>query len=253
MKVLVLDPEERLSDNQPDAANGLSVSREPDPQEVAGRAGDSTVVLAVGEAALLDFVRAGGVGPVVPIDVAAGVPSVPLSRTTDAAAALAAKAFETVQYPTFDVRRGDTRYRGLMDVMAVTAEPARISEYRARKVKTDTVIDQVRADGLVVSGPAGTPGYGTSVGSPIVDRDLGGMSVVPVSPFRTSRPQWVVAPPIELEVVRREVPVSLLVDDTEVGRLPAFEPVRLDWGDPIAIAEVDQSSQTFGRAAQGSE
>ena len=253
MKVLLLDPEERLDTDQPSDDSQIVLERETDPHRITGQGGDSTIIFAVGEPALLDFVSAGGTGPVLPVDLDAGVPSVPLSRVSEVYSTVTADSYQTVEYPTFDVRHGETRYRGLMDVMAVTAEPARISEYRARKVENDTLIDQVRADGIVVSGPAGTPGYGTSVGSPIVDRDLRGMSVVPVSPFRTSRPQWVVSPPIEIEVARAEVPVTLLVDDTEVGRLPAFEPVCLDWGEPLSVVQVEQSNQTFSRVAQERE
>lgn len=246
MTVRLFDPEGQMPGDPTGGSTPVTLDRVTDPDRLVDEAGGRCVLVAVGEAALLEYVRRGGSGPVLPIGVDGGVPAVDTASATTAVESLA-DGHETVSYPTIDASRGEDRYRALMDVMAVTAEPARISEYKARKVETDTVIDQVRADGIVVSGPAGTPGYGTAAGGPMVDRDLGGMSVVPVSPFRTSRPRWVVAPPIEIEVTRGEVPVSLLVDDEEVGRLPAADPLTLDWAGPLDVAVVEESVATFSQ------
>lgn len=202
---------------------------------------DTDFALPVGETALLSLVRAAPDCPIVPVDVEAGVPSVPTESLGAAIAALEAGAFETESIPTIAVSLGDSTYRGLMDVMVVTAEPARISEFRTRKSESDTVVDQVRADGIVAAGPAGTPGYSTAAGGPVLDPSLAGLAVIPVGPFRTERPQWVLVPPIEVEVVREEVPVSLVVDDEPVERVPAGEPVGLDWGTPIEIGVVEEA------------
>ena len=239
MRVVIVGPAEQVPDER---AITVPESVTLDHQPVGKALEPNTdFVLPVGETALLSLVRAGPDCPIVPVDVEAGVPSVPTASLGTAIAALEAGAFEIEAVPTIAVSLGDSSYRGLMDVMVVTAEPARISEFRTRKSATGTVVDQVRADGIVAAGPAGTPGYSTAAGGPILDPSLSGLAVIPVGPFRTERPRWVLEPPIEFEVVREEVPVSLVVDDQPVERVPAGEPVGLDWGAPVEIGIVEKS------------
>ncbi|MFB6109506.1 MAG: hypothetical protein ABEJ60_01350 [Halodesulfurarchaeum sp.] len=241
MRVAIVGPAERVPDGLagrvPDAVT-LAHQRVQDPADLDPAA---DFAAPVGEHALLSLVRGGFDSPVLPVDVEAGVQSVPRDALGSAIAALEAGAFEIESVPTIAASLGSNSYRALMDAMAVTAEPARISEYRTRKPETGTVVDQVRADGVVAAGPAGTPGYATAAGGPILDPELGGLAVIPVGPFRTERPQWVLMPPIEIVVAREEVPVSLVVDDRPTERIPAGESVRLEWGRPLAIAVVDGS------------
>ncbi|APE95521.1 NAD+ kinase [Halodesulfurarchaeum formicicum] len=238
MRVTIVGPAERVpagieSGGTADIEHIQRVSAE-DPPE-------SDFLVTVGESALLSAVTAGVQVPIVPVAVDAGLPTVSLPDLTAAISALVAGESTIETVPTIAVSLGENTYRALMDVMVVTAEPARISEFRTRKVETDVVVDQVRADGIVAAAPAGTPGYGTAAGGPILDPELDGLAVVPVGPFRTERPQWVLAPPIEFEVVRESVPVSLVVDDDPVERVPAGAPVKLDWGEPVEIAVLEET------------
>ena len=230
----MLDPDEQLAGELP--ADRVDVAAPP----FDGSAPVSAVLVA-GEAGLLEAVDREIEAPLLPVGLEDGPPSVPRSGLGTALESVAADRVDHVAYPTITVESPHGTDRALMDVTAITAEPARISEYRATKAD-GTVVDQVRADGLVVSGPAGTPGYGTAAGGPHLDPAVRGLSVVPIAPFRTARPTWVVAPPIEIEVARRETPVSLVVDEREVGRLPAHEPVALEWGREIEILVVDASA-----------
>ncbi|MEF8771138.1 hypothetical protein [Halodesulfurarchaeum sp.] len=198
-------------------------------------------VVAAGESAILDLVREERPMPVLPVAVDAGVPSVPEHQIESGLESLAEGSFELQDVPTIDVTLGQRSFRALMDVMAITAEPARISEFRTTTSETGTVVDQVRADGVTVSGPGGTPGYGTAAGGPILGQDVKGVAVVPVGQFRTDHPHWVLNPPFEIEVVREEVPVSLVVDDRSVDAVPAHEPIRFDWGQPVECVVLDES------------
>lgn len=204
-------------------------------------------LFAVGERALLELVADPIDGPVVPVGVDAGVPAVPLDAFENALGSLSDGRIERQRVPTISASLGTNQYRALMDIMAVTAEPARISEFRTRKGQSGTVIDQVRADGMSVSGPAGTPGYGTAAGGPILDPEVGGLAVVPVGQFRTDHPHWVLDPPIEIEVIREEVPVSLVVDDRTVDSIPAGEPLVLTLASPLDIGILDQSRSHLSR------
>ncbi len=242
MKVGIFDPEDRLDRDfdfsQSEPIELLRIESVAEGTEI--ESGLSSVA-PVGESALLDLFRADIEAPIIPVAVDAGVMSVPKSEFQAAIDSLAEGNLDLVDVPTIEVQLGNRTFRALMDVMAVTAEPARISEYRTTKGKDGTVIDRVRADGVVVSGPAGTPGYGTAVEGPVLDPGVRGLAVVPVAPFRTQHPRWVLAPPIEIEVVREEVPVSLVLDDREVETVPANESLRLEWGKPLEVAVLDQS------------
>lgn len=213
---------------------------------IVAKASELDYVVAVGDSALLSLFREDIEIPVLPVGSDAGLHSVPKSELGLALNSLGAGEDERVDSPTIDVKLGDRTFRALMDVMAVTAEPARISEYRTTHGTDGTVIDRVRADGIVVSGPAGTPGYATAVEGPILGPTVQGLAIVPVAPFRTEHPHWVLAPPIEIEVVREEVPVSLVLDDRAVTTVPAGESLSLTWGDPFEIVTLPQSESPLG-------
>lgn len=207
-------------------------------------------LFALGESAVIQLVAESVDRPIIPVDVDAGLPAIPLDGFEPTLETISTEAIDTTSVPTMSASIGSNTYRSLMDVMAVTAEPARISEFRTQRPQTDAVIDQVRADGINISGPAGTPGYGTAAGGPILDPGVDGVAVVPVGQFRTDHPHWVLDPPIQIEVVREEVPVSLVVDDRIVDSVPAGEPLELDWGRPLEIGVLERSRSHFGASNQ---
>ena len=242
MAIGIFDPDDRLSIEATQLQNG-TVSVHSVPSTAAIVAGDTEydVLVAAGESALLSLVREGIAVPLLPVGVDAGVPSVPPADLEAAVDSLRSDAFDVTDVPTIEATLHERTFRALMDVMAITAEPARISEYRTTLRPTGTVLDQVRADGVSVSGPAGTPGYGTAAGGPVLGPDISGLAVVPVGQFRTEHPHWVLEPPFEIEVVREEVTVSLVVDDRSVDSVPAAEPICFDWGPPVECVVLAES------------
>ena len=218
----------------------------------AGHDGDGgsadDLYIAHGEAALISLVRAGSTTPVLPIDAGEAVGSVAREDLEAAIETVLSSDYHTVEADTVAVSVDEERYRALMDVMAVTTEAAKISEYRitSRTGAESVTVDQVRADGVVAATPTGTPGYGTAAGGPILDRGLRAVTVVAVSPFRIEQPHWVLQLPIEFQVVREEVPVTLIVDDRSVLSIDEGTPVTLDWGDPIPIVRTPVSAPMFG-------
>jgi len=123
--------------------------------------------------------------------------------------------------------------------MLVTDEPARISEYAV--ATRDRDVDQVRADGVVVATPAGSHGYAADAGGPLLSAGARALAVVPVSPFRVERSQWVLDAPASLRVVRDDADVTLLVDGRDCGHAEADVPVELDWGPAFEVAVVAAS------------
>lgn len=213
-----------------------SVTDDPDPPELDS-AGGPDVVVPVGEASLLSLVRSGVWTPVLPVDIGQGIEDVARGNLPEAIRAIVNGEDSPVSIPTVEVRLDDDRYRALMDVMVVTGEAAKISEYRVtgRGHYSDAVLDTFRSDGVVVATPAGTPGYATAAGGPILGRAVDGVAVIPVGPFQVEQPHWVLDLPIEIRVVRKEVPVVLTVDDKEVFEVPVGEDIDLTWGDPFEI------------------
>lgn len=246
MKVGLFDPVGRIDRGaHVRETDGIELVRMETVADVSKRVSDLEWVLPVGEEALLSIVRSGIGIPVVPVGVDTGVPGVEERALGAGLESLASGEVESIAIPTIDVSLGESASRALMDVMAVTAEPARISEFRTT-TGDGTVVDTVRADGIVVSGPGGTPGYGTAADGPILDPAVEGMAVVPVGQFRTTHPRWVLSPPVEIAVVRDTVPISLVVDDREVETMPPDTALRLTWGTPVEVGVLEQSTTGLG-------
>jgi len=208
-------------------------------------------VVAVGERPLLEYVRADPdpETPVLPVDAGRGVCSVPEGdlRAAVAAAvdALAADAAAVRSVPLLSVAVGEDRYRALFDLLLVTSEPARISEYAV--ATGDRAVADVRADGVVVATPAGTHGYAAAVDGPLVAPESGAVAVVPVAPFVTDRDRWVVpADGLRLAVTRDEGAVDLYVDDREVATVGTDREVAVARDGRLRVLVVPQSRAFWG-------
>lgn len=205
------------------------------------------VVVAVGESALLSLVRAGSTGPILPVAIGSGIEDVAVADLDAAVEDLVDGDCYTTDRPLLSVDVAGEEYDALMDLMAVTEEPARISEFAvATKTRgSSRPVDTVRADGVVVATSAGTPGYATAAGGPVLEPESSGVAVVPIGPFRIEQTHWVLELPASLTVAREEAAVSLLVDDEDVGSVPAHEPIELSWGTPLELLRTPQSRSPF--------
>lgn len=219
---------------QPRVADARSVAAE-----------DPELVVTIGESALLETVRSGITVPTLPVEVGRAVRSVPGGAVESAVGHLLAGEFETVDYPVLSVRSALGETRALEDVMLVTEEPARISEYTVRT--GGELVDRFRADGVVVATPAGSQGYARACGGPVLHSDAPVLVVIPVSPFATDQDSWVLPMDgVELTVERDETPVELLSDDRASGTVAPGETVRVGRNGRLPIAVVPQSDDTFG-------
>ncbi|WP_435345562.1 ATP-NAD kinase [Haloarchaeobius sp. HRN-SO-5] len=234
---VVGDPDgERVAQVEAAVADAGAVPLTGDPSSFA----DASFVVAVGERALIDVAHAHVDLPVLPVDAGTGVRSVPATETAAAVRATLAGDAETHTHRRFSVAVGEDRYDALFDVMLVTTEPARISEYRVGAGDHD--IAQFRADGVVVATPAGSHGYANAAGGAVVDAGLGAASIVPVAPFAIDIDHWVVdATDVVLSVERDEGAVSLLVDDRTVCEVDSTVPVRLSPGDSLTVLRPPQA------------
>lgn len=75
-------------------------------------------------------------------------------------------------------------------------------------------LGQVRADGILVSSPAGTSGYALSTGASLVHPSVEGVTIAPISPFLTRFPSMVLPPDsvVDVAVDRKSHETYLTVD-----------------------------------------
>ncbi|MFC7142320.1 ATP-NAD kinase [Halosimplex aquaticum] len=209
---------------------------------------DSEALIAVGEPALLAVARAAPSVSVLPVAAGRGVRSVPLDAVGEAVDAYLSDDFERSSHPIVDVRVGDgTRARALLDVMLVSAEPAQISEYAVDS--GDLRVARFRADGVVLATPAGSSGYASAAGGPVLSPDADAAAVVPVAPFETDTDHWVVpTDDLSVSVERDETAVHLLADDRVVGTVDPDESVSATPGASLSVAVVDESRSPYASA-----
>lgn len=189
-------------------------------------AGDPAVVVAVGESALLDVATRRPEAPIVPVDAGRGVRSLRAADLVDAATSVVAGEWTTESHPLLSVSV-DEEEQGVavLDVSLVTAEAAHISEYDL--VVGDDRLGAVRADGVVIATPAGSPGYARRLDAPIIAPGSGAV-VVPIAPFATDPDHWVVDPDgLSIELERDEAPVELVVDDAVARAVDPNETVSV--------------------------
>lgn len=205
---------------------------------------DLDFAVAGGESAVVDLLRADLAVPVLPVDAGGGVRSVATDDAETAVGRVLGGEYRTEQHPVISAQRAFDGVRALFDVTLVAAEPARISEFSVRCGGES--IARFRADGVVASTPAGSVGYNSAAGGPVVATGMDAVSVVPLAPFATDADQWVL--PLEevtLSVERDETPVELLADGRSERAVAAGEPVTLSATEAFETVVVPESERFF--------
>ncbi|WP_157971631.1 NAD(+)/NADH kinase [Halorussus litoreus] len=213
-------------------------------------------VVAIGESALFALVREGVSVPVLPVGVGPGYGGVPEADSNDGGESAARAAVERLVADEYDTETravldasvgGERAGRALADAMLVTSEPARISEYAVHS--RDERVASFRADGVVVSTPTGSHGYGRSAGGPLLEPGSGVVGAVPVAPFAVDVDHWVLAAdePVALTVERDEGEVSLLLDDRTVRTIAPGTRVELVADDALELVRPPDPRPFFER------
>lgn len=219
-----------------DGTDGLAARfRDADGPVVSGPAervldGDPDVVVAIGEAAVVDVVATGMPVPLFVVGAVEGLPSVTRKGALAAADRLHAGEYDTVEVRSMDATvDGSAVGTAVFDVMLVRAEPGRISEYGLAAGGTRA---RFRADGVVAATPAGSHGYARAAGGPRLSPDADAVAVVPVAPFGLRSSSWVFDGDheVRLSVERDEGDVSVLVDGRERHRLVGRSTTLLEPG-----------------------
>ena len=89
-------------------------------------------------------------------------------------------------------------FRALNEVVIMTARPAKMLHY---EISVDgEVVEELRADGLIISTPSGSTAYSMSAGGPIVDPKVGAFIIVPICPYKLGVRPFVVSDESEIRI-----------------------------------------------------
>ncbi|MDK2891709.1 NAD(+)/NADH kinase [Methanohalophilus sp.] len=98
------------------------------------------------------------------------------------------------------------------EVVLTTARPAKIITFR---ITVDhCIIEEIRADGVVIATPTGSTAYAMSAGGPLIDPRVNATLIVPLAPFRLSARPWVVPSDrsIQVEIIVPEKEAAIVID-----------------------------------------
>ena len=89
-------------------------------------------------------------------------------------------------------------YSALNEVVVMTDEPSKMLHFQ---VQVDgEIIEEFRADGLIISTPSGSTAYSMSAGGPIVDPNVGGFIIIPICPYKLGVRPFIVSDESEIIV-----------------------------------------------------
>jgi NAD+ kinase len=173
----------------------------------------------------------------------------PGSTVLPAVEGLLAAETRRVEHPVLSVVGASGTARAALDVAVVTDEPAQIARYGVERPSGRHV--SVRADGVVVATPLGSRGYAAAVGGPQIDADTG-LAVVPVAPFSTQKPVWVVDGGVHVGLERGDGAVALVVDGERRSAVEPGETVAVTVTDHVTVAVPTRPSDAAHADRKGS-
>ncbi|WP_407391630.1 bifunctional NADP phosphatase/NAD kinase [Methanobrevibacter sp.] len=89
-------------------------------------------------------------------------------------------------------------YTAMNEVVVMTDQTAKMLHFEI--LVDGETIEEVRADGLIVSTPSGSTAYAMSAGGPIVDPKVGGFVIIPICPYKLGVRPFVVSDNSEITV-----------------------------------------------------
>lgn len=121
------------------------------------------------------------------------------------------------------------------EVVVVTARPAKILEFEV--YVNGKLLEEVRADGVVVATPTGSTAYAMSAGGPIIDPQVEASVIVPLAPFKLSARPWVIPADQHVELVLK------LPGKRAVAVVDGQHSYEVDSGDHICINRAEQPAK----------
>ena len=120
------------------------------------------------------------------------------------------------------VSHENNHYSAMNEVVIMTEKPAKMLHFQ---IKVDgEIIEEVRADGLIVSTPSGSTAYAMSAGGPIVDPKLGGLIIIPICPYKLGARPFIVSDNSEITVkLLKKGKSAVFVMDGQINEEAEYE------------------------------
>ncbi|AMD18060.1 inorganic polyphosphate kinase [Methanobrevibacter sp. YE315] len=114
------------------------------------------------------------------------------------------------------------RYTAMNEVVVMTDKPAKMLHF---EIQVDgEIIEEVRADGLIVSTPSGSTAYAMSAGGPIVDPKVAGFVIIPICPYKLGARPFVVSDNSEITVkLLKKGKRAAFVMDGQINEVAEYE------------------------------
>lgn len=113
-------------------------------------------------------------------------------------------------------------YSALNEVVIMTDKPSKMLHF---EVEVDgEVVEEFRADGLIISTPSGSTAYSMSAGGPIVDPKLGAFIIIPICPYKLGVRPFVVSDKSEIGVrLLKKGKKAIFVMDGQINEEAEYE------------------------------
>lgn len=114
------------------------------------------------------------------------------------------------------------QYSAMNEVVVMTDKPAKMLHF---EIQVDgEIIEEVRADGLIVSTPSGSTAYAMSAGGPIVDPKVAGFVIIPICPYKLGARPFVVSDNSEITVkLLKKGKTAVFVMDGQINEEAEYE------------------------------
>ncbi len=114
------------------------------------------------------------------------------------------------------------RYSALNEVVIKTDKPSKMLHFEV--IVDGEVIEEFRADGLIVSTPSGSTAYAMSAGGPIVDPKLEAFIIIPICPYKLGIRPFVVSDKSEINVrLLKKGKKAIFVMDGQINEDAEYE------------------------------
>ena len=113
-------------------------------------------------------------------------------------------------------------FPAMNEVVIMTNQPAKMLHFQ---IQVDgEIIEEVRADGLIISTPSGSTAYSMSAGGPIVDPKVGGFIIIPICPYKLGARPFVVSDESEITVkLLKKGKSAVFVMDGQINEEAEYE------------------------------
>lgn len=113
-------------------------------------------------------------------------------------------------------------FTAMNEVVVMTDKPAKMLHF---EIQVDgEIIEEVRADGLIISTPSGSTAYSMSAGGPIVDPKVAGFVIIPICPYKLGVRPFVVSDSSEITVkLLKKGKTAVFVMDGQINEEAEYE------------------------------